>query len=540
MKLFLLLSIFVIFPQCRCKDVEDTVEKEVADLKHLPATPQVNFPFSECNDSSNCNTYSLNQLEDFVANGNNKMLENIEKSVDQLNEMPYVPAIDVPSSCKNNCTSDVFRSVQRYVNESMSSMMSMPREIWKGMTKLTKLASVPQIDRPFPEESAPNLMVMSNAAQGNMPQSAPTKPRNRFNLLASKFRRNDTCFKYLGCFSNSAPWFSFTRPIRTPEPPEKVSTTAVVYTRKVFNLTLNTFPVMSAKWRQVINPNLNTTILCHGFLSSAYEPWMGNLSLALLERYDQNVIIIDWSKGADGNYFDYLQAVGNTRVVSAVVTRLIVYLMEKNLASPERIHLIGHSLGAHIMAYVGKSFLGKIWWLTGLDPAGPLFTGHPNEVRMVDSDAQFTEGIHTNVGGEGVITSSGHCDFFVNIGFIQPECIIPSKDNPIAMSCAHQASHIFYTSSVKNQNCFLGRSISLTNIAIATANIATLGKVIERFNSTACLSSNSSCVPMGLEAIHYKNKCLQQKGQGIFSRNTEYDGSYVVYTEDDYPYCLNW
>jgi hypothetical protein len=34
--------------------------------------------------------------------------------------------------------------------------------------------------------------------------------------------------------------------------------------------------------------------------------------------------------------------------------------------------------------------------LTGLDPAGPLFTNQNCEVRMCKGDAEFTEAIHTN------------------------------------------------------------------------------------------------------------------------------------------------
>ena len=34
--------------------------------------------------------------------------------------------------------------------------------------------------------------------------------------------------------------------------------------------------------------------------------------------------------------------------------------------------------------------------LTGLDPAGPAFTGESCEVRFCKGDAIFMEGIHTN------------------------------------------------------------------------------------------------------------------------------------------------
>lgn len=61
----------------------------------------------------------------------------------------------------------------------------------------------------------------------------------------------------------------------------------------------------------------------------------------------------------------------------------------------ERIHLIGHGLGAHIAGYVGKNFttLGRI---TGLDPNGPRFDHMPCKVRLCKKDALFVEVIHTD------------------------------------------------------------------------------------------------------------------------------------------------
>ena len=71
-----------------------------------------------------------------------------------------------------------------------------------------------------------------------------------------------------------------------------------------------------------------------------------------------NVITVDWS---GGNQFPYDQAVANTVVVAAV-TRQLLQAMINMGAKPEQIHLIGHSLGAHISSYVGRELpnLGRI------------------------------------------------------------------------------------------------------------------------------------------------------------------------------------
>ncbi|KAK3584975.1 hypothetical protein CHS0354_009667 [Potamilus streckersoni] len=68
---------------------------------------------------------------------------------------------------------------------------------------------------------------------------------------------------------------------------------------------------------------------------------------------DVNVIIVDWLKGADKN--NYARAVANTRVVGALVSRLMSTL--DTVANGDyfgKIHIIGHSLGAHVAGYAGE------------------------------------------------------------------------------------------------------------------------------------------------------------------------------------------
>lgn len=70
------------------------------------------------------------------------------------------------------------------------------------------------------------------------------------------------------------------------------------------------------------------------------------------------VITVDWS---GGNQFPYEQAVANTVIPAAVIRRLLLAMIEKGVQA-EQIHLIGHSLGAHISSYVGRDLpnLGRI------------------------------------------------------------------------------------------------------------------------------------------------------------------------------------
>ncbi len=63
----------------------------------------------------------------------------------------------------------------------------------------------------------------------------------------------------------------------------------------------------------------------------------------------------------------------------------------------------------------------------GLDPAGPLFEGYHESVRLDKSDAHYVDVIHSNgeslmVGGLGVWEPIGHVDFYPNGGRAQTGC----------------------------------------------------------------------------------------------------------------------
>ena len=68
----------------------------------------------------------------------------------------------------------------------------------------------------------------------------------------------------------------------------------------------------------------------------------------------------------------------------------------------EQVHLIGHSLGAHVVGFIGKGVqtlgLGKLARITGLEPAYPTFEFAGPSERLSDEDADFVAVIHTNSG----------------------------------------------------------------------------------------------------------------------------------------------
>lgn len=78
-------------------------------------------------------------------------------------------------------------------------------------------------------------------------------------------------------------------------------------------------------------------------------------------QFDVNVIVVVWAEGAKDNY---IRAVANTRVVGAVTANMIKLLQRSSSLTLDNVHLVGHSLGAHVAGYVGK-IIPEIGRITG-------------------------------------------------------------------------------------------------------------------------------------------------------------------------------
>ena len=60
-----------------------------------------------------------------------------------------------------------------------------------------------------------------------------------------------------------------------------------------------------------------------------------------------------------------------TKPVGKLTSKFLGQLMQLGqLANLDDVHLVGFSLGAHVVGYAGKYLKGRIARVTGLDPAG--------------------------------------------------------------------------------------------------------------------------------------------------------------------------
>merc|ERR1712137_156269 len=176
------------------------------------------------------------------------------------------------------------------------------------------------------------------------------------------------------------------------------------------------------------DPNLPTRFFAHGWNADANSGY--STRNAYLQKEECNFISVDWSTLSAGINYPYI-AVVNVPKAGNHVGAFIDLLISVASAPLDSFHLIGFSLGAHVIGQAGASIrAGKVPRITGLDPAGPGFTTDDGSIRLDREDALFLDVIQTNSGnllenGLGYGAPIGHIDFFPNGGEFQPGCLLP-------------------------------------------------------------------------------------------------------------------
>lgn len=284
----------------------------------------------------------------------------------------------------------------------------------------------------------------------------------------------EVCYNGLGCFSNSPPFHTGDRDMTyLPQYPSHIGTRFLLFTRETENAPLperlNVTDRAGAQASHFSSERL-TKFIVHGFSHNGQKQWVKDLTRELLLFDDMNVIVVDWEIGAA---LPYGQAAANTRVVGAQIAQLITFLHDTFGNDNHNVHIIGHSIGAHVAGYAGErtARLGRI---SGLDPAGPFFQQTDPHVRLDPSDAEFVDVVHTDGSsfselGMGAPQEMGHVDFYPNGGRNQPGCdpdvfskLTHAVWNAVsigyyaaegAVSCNHMRSVELYTESINAHSC---------------------------------------------------------------------------------------
>ncbi|XP_026319732.1 pancreatic lipase-related protein 2-like isoform X2 [Hyposmocoma kahamanoa] len=227
-------------------------------------------------------------------------------------------------------------------------------------------------------------------------------------------------------------------------------------------------------------------ILTHGWLNHGYSPMPESIKE-----------VVDWGTAANVNY---ILASYNVAMVGRLLTQFLNFLIEMGV-SMDDVHLIGHSLGAHVVgiagAYVKK---GPIDTITGLDPAYPLFTLGNKDARLDKHDARHVEVIHTCGGYLGFMSPLGHIDFYPNGGIRQPGC-----GYDIRGLCAHNRAHMFFSESI------------ISHVPFTAVRCTDYDEI---YYQGSCKGTGETLVMGGFD-IHYGK-----------------DGIYYLKTNAEHPYAL--
>ena len=121
-------------------------------------------------------------------------------------------------------------------------------------------------------------------------------------------------------------------------------------------------------------------------------------------------------------------------------------------------HLIGHSLGAHISGRAGTEVVrlggAKVRRVTGMDPAGPNFDLPDLDwvqcLSLDPSDAQFVDAYHTDADVFGASSALGHLDVYVEGGLDQPGC-------GAVGACDHGRAYELFADTVRDSCVLVGR-----------------------------------------------------------------------------------
>ncbi|XP_061084762.1 inactive pancreatic lipase-related protein 1-like [Conger conger] len=290
-------------------------------------------------------------------------------------------------------------------------------------------------------------------------------------FLLGTVRGAEVCYEHLGCFSDDIPWAGTTeRPIaQLPWSPEKIGARFLLFTEQ----NPNNHQEITTKEEVLQASNYNgtrkTRFIIHGYIDKGDENWLIDMCKLMLQVEDINCICVDWKKGGRTRY---TQSANNIRVVGAQIAYMIQLFKTTYGQRAETVHVIGHSLGAHCAAEVGRRTpnLGRI---TGLDPAEPYFQGCPALVRLDPNDAKFVDVIHTDAlpiipyVGMGMSQAVGHLDFYPNGGEHMPGCdknIISQivdidgiwEGTRDFVACNHLRSYKYYSDTILNPEGFTG------------------------------------------------------------------------------------
>ncbi|XP_072948294.1 pancreatic triacylglycerol lipase-like [Epargyreus clarus] len=209
---------------------------------------------------------------------------------------------------------------------------------------------------------------------------------------------------------------------------------------EVFNLSRASDLVRQARG---LNTNNKVVIFVHGFTDDPTKNSFTNISDSFIQSEEGKFVTLLALDGSSLLRWFYLRASTCVRFMGDELAETLVTLVRDGVP-PSQIHMVGHSLGAHVSGFTGKRFFAltgqKLGRITGLDPAGPCFTNLDTEFRLSPTDAEYVDVIHSDAGVYGIKEIVGQANYLPNGGSMQPNCLF--------QTCSHSRSWLIFGVSV--------------------------------------------------------------------------------------------
>ncbi|CAK1544579.1 unnamed protein product [Leptosia nina] len=179
-----------------------------------------------------------------------------------------------------------------------------------------------------------------------------------------------------------------------------------------------------------------TIIALHSFGENVQGNFIAHVVPAHLAAENVNFLAVDWRFGS----FAYSAGVANVPQLGELVARFVNILTNDFGNNVNMIRIIGVGLGAHAAGVAGRRIVGNIPHIVALDPPLLGWTHNPN--KLLKTDANLVEVLHTTATNYGYGDPLGHVDFYANGGRSQPMC------GDLVLTCSHIYSYIYYAESI--------------------------------------------------------------------------------------------
>ncbi|XP_003740146.1 inactive pancreatic lipase-related protein 1-like [Galendromus occidentalis] len=365
-------------------------------------------------------------------------------------------------------------------------------------------------------------------------------------LLETRAENLTRCYGALGCFSTGGA-FSDPRALRhlvsvLPWSRERIRTQILLYTEtnrdKPDRFLWNTVSPSTLR-KSKFNSSKKLVIMVHGYLQIVdIDKTQLMIKDTFIDYLDSNFIFVSWSRGSMTGYWT---AAANTRIVGAEIALLIEKIIETFNYRKSDIHLLGHSLGGHIIGYAGRRMPG-LRRLTALDPADPFFQNGDPEIRIDPSDGDFVEALHTDsrvfvpaipIGGYGMWDPVGHVDVYVNGGVNQPACLSLQPAKVVLTSTNEKNPFMLARELVVCHHMYVVRLVA--GIFVRDGNCALVSYQCANFTDFL----NGRCTDCGPDTA----KCFELgKGGEAYRRYRDahdWPRRFFILTHVGPPYCMH-